>query len=169
MAKYIVTLSREEREMLSATYKTGVRAAKMVLHARALLLLDRGEHGPAKKWTVPEVSEALGMSIRSLDGIKQRFVEEGLEAAVGRHKRETPPCPIRFDGDFEARLIQLACSPQPEGHARWTIRLLRDQVIELQIVPSVSTMTICNILKKMNFSLTSANIGKSRQITMRHS
>ena len=79
---------------------------------------------------------------------------EGLEAAIERKKREKPPREIKFGGDFEARLIALACSEPPDGRARWTIRLLAEKVVELEIAPSVSPMTVCNTLKKTNFSLT---------------
>jgi Homeodomain-like domain len=165
--RYRVTLTAEEREMLGAQYTTGIRAAKTVLHARALLLLDAGEHGP--KWKVADVADALGMTPRTLEHLKERFVEQGLEAALQRKERERPPRPIVFDGEFEARLLQLACSEAPAGRSRWTVRLLADKLVELKIVPSVSAMTVCNTLKKTNFSLTAANTGRSRRITTRRS
>ena len=165
--RYRVTLTTEEREMLEQMSTTGVRAAKTILHARALLLLDAGEHGP--KWKVSVVADAMGMTSRSLEHLKERFVECGLEDALQRKKRETPPRAIIFDGEFEARLLRLACSEVPEGHARWTVRLLADKLVELEIVPTVSTMTVCNTLKKMNLNLISANIGKFRRIKARRS
>jgi hypothetical protein len=165
--RYRVTLTREERETLEQMSTTGVRAAKTILHARALLLLDAGEHGP--KWKVSDVADAVGMTSRSLEHLKERFVECGLEDALQRKKRETPPRAIIFDGEFEARLLQLACSEAPEGRARWTVRLLADKLVELKIVPTVSTMTVCNTLKKMNLNLISANTGKSRRIKARRS
>ena len=161
MPRYKVTLTKEERDNLSRKYSKGTHAAHAVLCARALLLLDASEGGPSK--SNKEVSEATGMSLRTLDNLKRRFVEDGLEVALGRKERETPPRPLVFNGRFEAELVQLACSDCPEGHARWTIRLLRDKMIELKIVPSVSTMTICNTLKKMNLSLTSASTGRYRR------
>ena len=163
--RYRVTLTEEEREMLEQISTTGVRAAKTILHARALLLLDAGEHG--SKWKVSDVSDAIGISSRSLEHIKERFVECGLEDALHRRKREKPPRAIIFDGEFEARLLRLACSEAPEGRERWTVRLLADKLVELKIVPTVSTMTVCNSLKKMNLNLISANIGKSRRIKAR--
>jgi len=165
--RYRVTLTEEEREMLEQLSSTGIRAAKTVLHARALLLLDAGTHGP--KWNVAGVAAALGMTTRTLEHLKERFVEMGLEDALQRKERETPPRPKIFDGRFEAQLLQLACSEAPEGHARWTIRLLADKLVELNIVPTVSAMTVCKTLKKMNLNLISANTGKSRPITTRHS
>jgi hypothetical protein len=83
-----------------------------------------------------------------LEKLKKRFVEDGFDAAIERKKREKPPREIKFGGDFEARLIALACSEPPDGRARWTIRLLAEKVVELQNVPSVSPMTVCNTLKK---------------------
>ena len=85
---------------------------------------------------------------------KKRFVEEGLAAALERKKRDTPPREIQFGGEFEAHLLALACSEAPDGRNRWTIRLLAEELIELKIVESVSPMTVCNTLKKMNLSLT---------------
>lgn len=150
--RYKVTLTAEERMELEVLSSKGKRAARTVLLARALLLLDAGEHG--SPWTVSKVSEALGPTTRTLEKLKKRFVEDGFEAAIERKKREKPPREIKFGGDFEVRLIALACSEPPDGRARWTIRLLAEKVVELQIVPSVSPMTVCNTLKKTNFSLT---------------
>jgi hypothetical protein len=165
--RYKVTLMSEERKMLEQISTTGVKAAKTILHARALVLLDAGEYGP--RWKVADVADAVGMTSRSLEHLKERFVEYGLENALQRKKRETPPRAIIFDGEFEARLLQLACSEAPEGYARWTMRLLADKLVELKIVPTVSAMTICNTLKKMNLNLISANTGKFRRIKMRRS
>ena len=150
--RYKVTLTREERAMLEAISTKGKRAARTVLHARALILLDAGEYGP--KWVVAKVAEALGTTPRSLEHLKKRFVEEGLSAAIERKKRVTPPREIQFGGEFEAKLLAVACSDAPEGRERWTIRLLAEKMVELKIVLSVSPMTVCNTLKKMKLSLT---------------
>jgi hypothetical protein len=150
--RYKVTLTEEERTELEELSSKGKRAARTVMLARALLLLDAGEYG--SPWTVSKVSEALGSSTRTLEKLKKRFVEDGFDAAIERKKREKPPREIKFGGDFEARLIALACSEPPEGRTRWTIRLLAEKVVELNIAPSVSPMTVCNTLKKTNFSLT---------------
>jgi hypothetical protein len=163
--RYRVTLTKEERKDLEAISTKGKKAARTVLYARALLLLDAGEYGP--KWIVAKVAEALGTTSRSLEKLKKRFVEEGLTNAIERKQRETPPREIQFGGDFEAKLIALACSEAPEGRKRWTVRLLAEKLVELNIVPSVSPMTVCNTLKKMNLSLTSADTGKFRQIKTR--
>ena len=149
--RYRITLTLREREELEVVFKTGKRAAKTILHARALLLLDAGEFG--QYWTVQKTAEAIGLSTRSLEHLKQRFVEEGLERALNRKIRVKPPREKIFDGEFEAHLIALACSEPPEGRTRWTVRLLSQKMVELEIVPTVSTMTVCNTLKKMNLSL----------------
>ncbi len=151
--RYRVTLTNQERLMLTELSSIGKRAARTVISARALLLLDVGEFAQ-KKWKVAQVSQALGRSVRALETLKKRFVEEGLDASIERKVRTTPPREIRFGGDFEAKLLALACSNPPEGRNRWTIRLLAETVVELKIVPSVSTMTVHNTLKKTNFSLT---------------
>lgn len=150
--RYKVTLTKDERKDLEAISSKGKRAARTVLYARALLLLDAGEHGP--KWNVAKTAEALGVTSRSLEHLKRRFVEEGITAAIERKKRVKPPREIQFGGEFEAQLLALACSPAPEGRKRWTVRLLAEKMVELKIVPSVSPMTVCNTLKKLNLNLT---------------
>jgi hypothetical protein len=150
--RYRVTLAKEERNYLEGISTKGKRAARTVLYARALLLLDAGEHGP--KWIVAKVAEALGTTPRSLEHLKKRFVEEGLPASIERKKRVKPPREIQFGGEFEAQLLALACSEAPKGRKRWTVRLLAEKMIELKIVRTVSPMTVCNTLKKMNLSLT---------------
>jgi hypothetical protein len=162
--RYKVTLTKEEREDLEGISTKVKRAARTVLYARALLLLDAGEHGPKEKWVVTQVAEALGTTARSLEHLKKRFVEEGLSAALERKERETPPREIQFGGEFEAHLLALACSDAPAGRKRWTVRLLAEKMVELKMVPSVSPMTVCNTLKKMNLSLTKANTGRYRRI-----
>jgi len=148
--RYKVTLTQEEREELEAITKNGKTAAKKFLYARALLLCDAGEHGDP--WKVAAVAEALGVSTRSIEKLKKRFVEEGFERALERKTRVSPP-KITFDGEFDARLTALACSPAPEGRARWTIRLLADKVVELQYAESISPMTVQRSLKKTNCEL----------------
>jgi transposase len=159
--RYRVTLTKEERKDLEALTRNGKTGAKKFIHARALLLCDAGADGPA--WTVANTAEALGVTSRTIEHIKKRFVEEGLEAALVRKPREKPPRDVVFDGAFEARLIALACSDAPEGHQRWTVRLLADKAVELEFAATVSHMTVQRVLKKTNLSLTSANTGKSRR------
>ena len=159
--RYRITLSKQERKELEVLTRNGKTGAKKFIHARALLLCDAGPDGPA--WTVAVAAEALGVTSRTIEHLKKRFVEDGLEAALVRKTREKPPRDVIFDGAFEARLIALACSDAPEGYQRWTVRLLADKAVELNFTSSVSHMTVQRVLKKMNLSLTSANTGKFRQ------
>ena len=99
-------------------------------------------------WLDARIVEALETSISSVQRVRRRFVEEGLEAAISRKSRERPPIDPIFDGEKEARLIQLACSEPPEGHARWSLRLLESKVVELGIVDAASDTTIGRVLKK---------------------
>jgi len=157
--RYRVTLTQEERRELEAMTHRGKTHARRFIHARALLLCDAGADGPA--WNVADVAEALGVTSRSIEHLKKHFVEDGLEAALERKRREKPPREVTFDGAFEARLIALACSDSPEGRRRWTVRLLADKAVELRFAKAVSHMTVQRVLKKMNLSLTSASTGKS--------
>jgi transposase len=158
--RYRVTLTEQERKDLEALTRNGKTGAKKFIHARALLLCDAGPDGPA--WAVADVADALGVTSRTIEHLKQRFVEEGIEAALERKPREKPPREVVFDGAFEARLIALACSEAPEGYDRWTVRLLADKSVELKFASSVSHMTVQRVLKKTNLSLTSVNTGKFR-------
>jgi len=157
--RYRVTLTKEERKELDAMTHRGKTHARRFIHARALLLCDAGVDGPA--WNVADVATALGVTSRAIEHLKKRFVEDGLETALDRKPRDKPPREVVFDGEFEARLITLACSDAPEGHRRWTVRLLADKVVELKFAESVSHMTVQRVLKKTNLSLTPANTGKS--------
>ena len=159
--RYRVTLTPEEREELETLTKRGKTQAKRFVQARALLLCDAGDNGPA--WKVEDVAEALGITSRTIEHLKKRFVESGLEAAMERKTRDKPPRDIKFDGAFEARLIALACTDAPEGRTRWTVRLLADKAVELNYAESVSPMSVQRTLKKTNLSLISANTGKSLQ------
>jgi len=156
--RYRVTLTKEERKELEAMTRRGKTHARRFIHARALLLCDAGADGPA--WNVSDVATALGVTSRAIEHLKKRFVEDGLETALDRKLREKPPREVMFDGAFEARLITLACSDAPEGHQRWTVRLLADKAVELSFAASVSHMTVQRVLKKTNLSLTSASTGK---------
>jgi transposase len=165
--RYRVTLTEQERKDLETLTRSGKTGAKKFIHARALLLCDAGPDGPS--WTVAAAAEALGVTPRTIEHLKKRFVEDGLEAALERKAREKPPRDVTFDGAFEARLIALACSVAPKGHRRWTVRLLADKAVELNFTSSVSHMTVQRVLKKTNLSLTSANTGRSRRKGMQPS
>ncbi len=151
--RYRVTLTTQERKELEALTRNGKTPAKKFIYARALLLCNASPGGSA--WKVADVAAALGVTSRTIEHLKKRFVEDGFKAALVRKSRVRPPREIVFDGAFEARLIALACSNPPAGHRRWTIRLLVDKVVELNFASSVSHMTVQRVLKKMNLSLTS--------------
>jgi len=149
--RYRVTLTEEERGQLETLTRSGKMAASKFVHARALLLCDAGAHG--SPWKVAEVAEALGVTTRTIEHLKERFVEEGIQAALERKPSAKAP-KLTFDGAFDARLTALACSPAPAGRVRWTVRLLAEKVVELKIAPKVSAMSIHRALKKMSLSLT---------------
>jgi hypothetical protein len=144
--RYRVSLTSDERDKLERMNRTGKTSARQFQYARALLLCDVAEGQQA--WTVERVAEALGAAPRTIEHLKKRFVEEGLEAALERKRPEKPPRGVTFDGAFEARLIALACSEAPDGHSRWTVRLLAEKAVELDLAPKVSHMTVQRILKR---------------------
>lgn len=149
MPRYTVTLTLEEKEALTRLYNTGSCTNKEFKYARALLLCDRGEYADYK-WGLEQTAKAVGITTRSLISLKERFVMRGLEAALQRkpYKQRAKV----FDGDFEAQVTKIACSEPPEGHNRWTLKLIAERVVELKIVDSVSVMTIQRALKKNSLS-----------------
>lgn len=144
--KYIVRLSSGERKYLETIISTGRDAAGRLLKARILLKADISVGGAG--WLDGRITEALETSLSTVQRLRRRLVEDGLEAALSRKKRERPPIEPIFDGEAEARLIQLACSAPPAGHARWSLRLLESKVVELGIVEAASDSTIGRVLKK---------------------
>ena len=150
--KYLVTLTPEERERLTALVSAGRRAALTITRARILLKADQADGGPA--WDDARIAEALDCGTRTVERVRQRFVERGLEQALGRKPQDRPSRERKFDGAAEARLIALACSQPPEGHARWTLKLLADRLVELEVFESVSDETVRRVLKKTNSSHT---------------
>ena len=150
MPRYKVTLELKERDQLEQLTRKGKVAAAKLIHARALLLCDQGDHN-SESYMVKDAAKALGVSTRTIEKVKKRFVEEGLDSAIER-KPSTRKPNIKFDGEFDARIMQLACSECPEGAGRWTLKLLADKAVELEIVDSVSTMTIQRSLKKTSYA-----------------
>jgi transposase len=144
--KYVVRLTSEERATLARLVSVGRAAARKILHGRVLLMVDQGQDGPA--WPDGQVSQALGVHPNTIGGIRQRFVEQGVEAALNRQKRSTPGRQQVLDGRAEARLLALRCGEPPEGRRRWTLRLLADRLVELEVVDSVSYETVRQTLKK---------------------
>lgn len=150
MKKYKVTLTPQERKSLQDLVTAGKGASKKLLHARILLKADASPKGPA--WIDARIAEAFEVSTRSIERLRERFVEQGLEAALGRKRQDRPSREPVLDGKAEARLIALACSSAPQGRARWTLRLLADRLVELEIVETISTETVRRTLKKTNSS-----------------
>jgi transposase len=143
--KYIVRLSDAERAQLTALIRKGKAAAYKIRHAHILLKADAA--GPA--WTDARIAESFSVSVNTVLGVRQRFVEQGLEAALNRKPQAQPSRAPRLDGEGEARLIALRCSTPPDGHARWTLRLLADQAVALEIVEAISHETVRQVLKKV--------------------
>jgi hypothetical protein len=147
MKNYRVTLSEEERSTLLSMISKGKASAKKLLRARILLKADQSDNGP--KWTDERISDALYTSIRTIERVRKKLVEEGFEVALG-HKKPSHSRLKKLDGEKEAHLIALACSSPPEGRKRWTLRLLADKMIELNHFDSISHEAIRKTLKKMN-------------------
>lgn len=147
---YRVKLTPAEREELSALVRKGKGVARRLTRARILLLAD--ENQPQGAWKDAEIAQALGVHPRTVERTRERCVEVGVEAALNHTRSKRPQAKV-LDGAAEARLIQLACSPAPHGQARWTLRLLTDTLIELEVVETVSRETVRTTLKKMNLSL----------------
>lgn len=159
--KHVVRLSGEERGQLEAVLNRGKVGATRRKHAQILLKIDEGELGPA--WTNERTAEAVGVSANTVVNLRRRFVEEGFASALQRKKQVRPSRARLLDGEKEARLIALACGKPPAGQARWTLRLLGDKLVELQVVHSISLETVRQVLKKPNSSRTAASTGASRQ------
>ncbi len=147
MKKYKVTLTQQEREAISSK---GKHAAQTVLNALILLACDEGEYQKERS-TNETISQVLNVSMKTIDRVKKRFVEEGLDAVLAR-KPATRRMPKKADGDFEAHLIALSCSEPPEGYHRWSLRLLADKVVELNYVDHISHETVRQVLKKTSLS-----------------
>ena len=146
MKKYLVTLTPDEGTHLAALIAAGKGAAKKLAHARILLKADQADGGPA--WTDDRIAEAVEVSVATVERVRQRFVEDGLEAALARKKQDKPSRQRTLDGRAEARLIALACSAPPDGRKRWTLKLLADKLVELEVVDAVSDETVRRALQK---------------------
>jgi transposase len=151
MNTYKVTLTREERDQLIEMTRTGTHAARKIIHSLILLNVDRGPHSTEIQIN-EEISKVLKIGMRTIDRVKKRFVEEGLEAAL----KMAPTSRVYeklVDGDMEAHLIALACGEPPKGFARWSLRLLADKMVELRYIEDISYETVRRTLKKTNLSL----------------
>ena len=143
--RYIVTLTPEERTYLRGLISKGKAAAFKQRHARILLKTDQGSEGEC--WTDEKIEQALDVHSSTVERLRRRFVEEGLEAALQRKEQKNRRAKI-IDGEAEAHLVTLACSKPPEGRTTWTLQLLADQMVSLEVVDSVSPATVRKTLKK---------------------
>jgi len=151
MKKYIVTLSREERAQLSKLSSRGKNRSQKVINSLILLACDEGEY-QTKRSINEEISRVLNISMRKIDRVKKRFVEDSLDVALNGRKGSRVYA-RKADGDFEAHLVALSCSEPPEGFSRWSLRLLADKVVELNYIDNISHETIRRVLKKTKLSL----------------
>jgi transposase len=146
MKRYVIRLSEGERDRLTVLVSKGKVAARKRLHAQVLLKADVSAAGAG--WTDQQIVEALGVGERTVQAIRQRCVEEGLDAALERKKQCRPSRQRVLDGAQEAQLAALCCGKVPAGQARWTLRLLADELVRLEIVDSISHETVRQALKK---------------------
>jgi transposase len=168
--KYVVRLSEDERNQLNEMIRKGKSSAQRLMKARILLKADVSDAGEG--WSDSRIIEALETSATTVYRTRQQLVEEGFEAVLSRKQRARPSVPRIFDGEKEARLIALACSKPPKGRARWTLRLLEHQVVELDIVDRASDSTIWRVLKKHHQASPQETVGHpagtKRRIRRRH-
>jgi len=146
VVKYRVTLTEQERDALKKLVSAGKGAARKMLHARILLSTDQGEHGQHR--SDGEIIDALDVGRSTIYRVRERFVEDGLEAALVPRKMPRRPDKIKIRGETEKKLIALACSDPPEGRCRWTMELLADRIVQLGAVETVSQETVRRALKK---------------------
>lgn len=155
MKKYVVRLTDENRDELKELVKKGKGAVYRIKHAHVLLAVDAA--GTA--WTDEHAAQAYGCHKRTVENVRRRFVEQGLSAALERKRQARSSRQRRVDGEKEAHLIALACSTPPEGRARWTLKLLADRLVVLDLVDSICPETVRRTLKKTSLSRTCASAG----------
>jgi transposase len=153
--RYVVKLTAEERDRLGAIINRGREAAHRRRHAQVLMLVDEGEHGPG--YIDKDAAELTGFTRRTVEQIRERCVSEGLAVALERKQRSRNR-PRKLDGEGEARLVSLACSDAPEGYARWTLHMLAEQLIELNVVDAISHECVRQVLKKHHQTLAKADV-----------
>lgn len=142
--RYAVRLLPADRTRLTDLIAAGVAPARTLTHARVLLKADQGAQGPA--WPDARIAEAVEISVATVARVRRRWADGGLADAL--HRRPTGPRPRKLDGAQEARLVAVACSAPPAGHARWTLRLLADRLVALEIVDGIAPNTVRAVLKK---------------------
>ena len=151
MMKYTVNLSKDERKMLEQLVSMGSGPARQRRRAQILLLTDEGGNGSGM--TDKQVASLLTVSTRTIERVREQLVKSGLESVLQRKAYDSSRRLRKVDGDLEAQLVALCCSEAPDSRSRWTIRLLADKLVELEIVDEISRETVRKVLKKTNFSL----------------
>lgn len=146
MSKYSVKLNQGERKLLDDLLKKGEAPARKIMHAQILLKSDKGQWGP--RWPDTQIQEAFGLGETVIKRVRKRYVENGLEDALERRKQPKRPQKQKIDGKQEAQVIAVLCTEHPEGQECWTLRALRDRIVELEIVEQVSYETVRTVLKK---------------------
>jgi transposase len=150
MLRYTIKLSKEEVDELMSIINKGSHTTQKFRAAYILLNCDQGDH--SEKVTNEQISKVLKVGMRTIDRVKKKFVDEGFEAVLER-RPGTRVYERKIDGDVEAKLVQLCCSEPPPGFAKWSLRLLADKMVELEYVPSISHVSVGEVLKKTNLSL----------------
>lgn len=151
MKRYIVQLTSEERETLTKLTTSGRSPARLFTRARIILKADQGDDGPA--WPDEKISEALDVTVQTIERVRKQLVEEGFDAVLSRRKYTQKVSRKKIDGDVEAHLVAISCSNPPKGRAKWTLRLLADTIVELGYVNSISHEAVRQTLKKTKLSL----------------
>lgn len=146
--KYSVRLSEDERQVLINLARSGKAAARKITRARVLLKADAGKGGPG--WTDERIAEALEVGVRMIENVRRRCVEEGPGTAACGRAWPDRPAQKKLDGAGEARLVAIACSEPPAGRSRWTLQLLADELVALEVTDSISDETVRRTLKKTN-------------------
>lgn len=153
--RYVVKLTSDERDQLEGMINRGCEAAYRRRHAQVLMLVDEGKHGPGL--FDKDAAERTGFTRRTVEQIRERCVTDGLTAALERKKRSRSRS-RKLDGEGEARLISLACSDAPKGYARWTLHMLANELIELDVVETISHECVRQVLKKHHQTLAEADV-----------
>jgi len=150
MKKYIVRLSNEERETLTKLITSGQGPARIFTRGRILLKADQSDKAPG--WPDERISEALDVTIQTIERVRKQLVEEGFDAVLSRREYTQKVSRKKIDGDVEAHLVALSCSEPPKGRSRWTLRLLADSIVELGYVDSISHEAVRQTLKKTHLN-----------------
>lgn len=150
MEKYRVTLTEEEQDYLYKIIDKGKNSANKIKHANILLAIDENS-SVILNLTDAEIAQIYHAGERTISNIRKSFVTEGFDAALERKTRDTAPH-IKIDGDIEARIVALTCQTPPEGHSRWTLRLLAEKIVALGIMSEVSHVAVGDVLKKTKLS-----------------